>query len=155
MELAWFLSPSIRGGTVRDAHSSGNKAADCGTYFNHRLPGSRTTVRASSQITRIETVRKLRRFFDSLFVVGALEGFPYAGQMRVTADGKNPACRHRKTPFQAGALSNSQPPTPERVAVGDVPQYDLFACRTEQNGSLLNYDIKKQRDSNWDNTRPR
>ena len=140
---------------MRDAHSSGNKAADCGTYFNHRLPGSRTTVRASSQITRIETVRKLRRFFDSLFVVGALEGFPYAGQTRITADGKNPACRHRKTPFQAGALSNSQPPTPERVAVGDVPQYDLFACRTEQNGSLLNYDIRKQRDSNWDNTRPR
>ena len=133
---------------MRNAHSSGNKAADCGTYFNHRLPGSRTTVRASSQITRIETVRKLRRFFDSLFVVGAFEGFPYAGKMCVTADGKHAACGHGKTPFQAGALPNSLPPTPDLVAVGDVPQYDLSACRTEQNGSLLKHDTRKKRDSN-------
>jgi hypothetical protein len=60
---------------VRDAHSSGNKAADCGTYFNHRLPGSRTTVRASSQITRIETVRKLRRFFDQPLCRRRIGGF--------------------------------------------------------------------------------
>ena len=96
-----------------------------------------TTVRASSQISRIEIVRKLRRFFDSLFVVGAVEGFPYAGKTCITADGKDAACGHGKTPFQAGALPNSQPPTPDRATVGDIPQYDLSACRTEQNGSLL------------------
>jgi hypothetical protein len=131
MELAWFLSPSIRGGTVRKRTAEG-KGRRLRTYFNDRLPGSRTTLRASSQISRIEPVRKLRRFFDGLFVVGAFESF-----MRITADGKNPACGHGKTPFQAGALPNSQPPTPERVAVGHVLQYDFFACRTEQNGSLL------------------
>jgi hypothetical protein len=91
MELAWFLSPSIRGGTVRNAHSSGN-----------RLRRSCTTVRASSQISRIETVRKLRRFFDILSVVGAFESFPYAGKMRVTADGKIPSVQ---PPSLSGLLS--------------------------------------------------
>jgi len=37
----------------------------------------------------------LRRFFDGLFVVGAFESF-----MRITADGKNPACGHGKLPFR-------------------------------------------------------
>jgi hypothetical protein len=40
----------------------------------------------------------------------------------------SPVCRRE--------YRNSQPPTPDRVAVGDVPQYDLFPCGIVQNGSL-------------------
>jgi hypothetical protein len=44
--------------------------------------------------------------------------------------------RHFRSPVCRREYRNSQPPTPDRVAVGDVPQYDLFPCGPEQNGSL-------------------
>jgi hypothetical protein len=36
--------------------------------------------------------------------------------------------RHLKSPVCRREYRNSQSPTPDRIAVGDVPQYILFPC---------------------------
>ena len=46
----------------------------------------------------------------------------------VSAIFHSPVCRRE--------YRSSQPPTPDRVAVGDLPQYDLFPRETEKNRSL-------------------
>ena len=75
--------------------------------------------------------------------------------MRVTTDGKNPVLWAWENSLSGGSTTELSGAAPELVAVGHVLQYGLFACRTEQNGSLLNYDTREQRNFDWDNARPR
>jgi hypothetical protein len=48
--------------------------------------------------------------------------------------------RHFRLPCLQAGLPNSQPPTPDQVAVGDVPQYDLFPVELSKTAHFQNRD---------------